>query len=117
MVPSPDRNRFARTTLRITVSLLLLAGSINADQDGQAPDNGLKRLSLEELGNIEVTTSFKQPVKITRTPGAIYVITQEDIRRSGAANIHEALRLAPGLRLRVSTAASGPSAYADLEAG
>src|SRR5260370_34782796 len=98
-VPSPGRNRFASTAVLITVSVLLLAGSINADQDGQAPDNGLKRLSLEEIGNIEVTTSSKQPVKITRTPGAIYVITQEDIRRSGATNIPEALRLAPGVEV------------------
>jgi iron complex outermembrane receptor protein len=56
-------------------------------------------MSLEELGNIEVTTSSKAPVKVTRTPAAIYVISQEDIRRSGATNIPEALRLAPGIEV------------------
>src|SRR6266436_5326987 len=74
--------------------LLLLAGLAKGDQ---APEGQLKRLSLEQLGNIEVTTASKAPVKVLRTPAAIYVITQEDIRRSGATSIPEALRLAPGV--------------------
>jgi iron complex outermembrane receptor protein len=54
---------------------------------------------LEELGQIEVTTASKVPVKASRTPAAIYVITQEDIWRSGATSIAEALRLAPGVEV------------------
>jgi len=65
----------------------------------QKPGESLKRLSLEDLGRIEVTTASKVPVKATRTPAAIYVITQEDIRRSGATSIPEALRLAPGVEV------------------
>jgi len=65
----------------------------------QKPGESLKRLSLEDLGQIEVTTASKVPVKATRTPAAIYVITQEDIRRSGATSIPEALRLAPGVEV------------------
>ena len=57
----------------------------------------LKGLSLEELGNIEVTTVSKGPVKLSQTAAAIYVITQEDIRRSGVRSLPEALRLAPGV--------------------
>ena len=59
----------------------------------------LKSLSLEELSQIEVTTPSKQPVKAFQTPSAIYVITGEDIRRSGATSIPEALRLAPGVEV------------------
>ena len=59
----------------------------------------LKSLSLEELSQIEVTTPSKEPVKVFRTPAAVYVITGEDIRRSGATNIPEALRLAPGVEV------------------
>src|SRR2546421_5675580 len=84
-----------RTTLRIAVSLLLLAGLMKGDQGL----GGLKGLSLEQLGSIEVTTASKQPVKVSRTPAAIYVITQEDIRRSGATSIPEILRLAPGVEV------------------
>ena len=67
-----------------------------ADQTGPA---ALKNLSLEELSQIEVTTPSKEPVKAFQTPAAIYVITGEDIRRSGATCIPEALRLAPGVEV------------------
>jgi iron complex outermembrane receptor protein len=59
----------------------------------------LKDLSLEELSQIEVTTPSKEPVKAFQTPAAIYVITGEDIRRSGATTIPDALRLAPGVEV------------------
>jgi iron complex outermembrane receptor protein len=59
----------------------------------------LKSLSLEELSQIEVTTPSKAPVSAFQTPSAIYVITGEDIRRSGATSIPEALRLAPGVEV------------------
>src|SRR5437667_2685168 len=70
-----------------------------ATQSNQNPPENLKQVSLEELGQIEVTTASKVPVKAARTPAAIYVITQEDIRRSGATSIPEALRMAPGVEV------------------
>ena len=59
----------------------------------------LKSLSLEELSQIEVTTPSKQPVKVLQTPSAIFVLTGEDIRRSGATTIPAALRLVPGVEV------------------
>src|SRR5436853_176158 len=59
----------------------------------------LKKLTLEQLANLEVTTAFKAPVSIQRTPAAIYVLTEEDIRRSGATSIPELLRLVPGVEV------------------
>jgi hypothetical protein len=44
---------------------------------GQSPAAGLKQLSLEELGNVEVTTVSKDPQEIMKTPAAVFVITQE----------------------------------------
>jgi iron complex outermembrane receptor protein len=72
--------------------------------DPQASPNpsspaALKSLSLEELSQIEVTSPSKEPTKVSQTPAAIYVITGEDIRRSGATTIPEALRLAPGVEV------------------
>jgi iron complex outermembrane receptor protein len=67
--------------------------------DDHAVAGNLKQLSLEQLGDIQVTTVSKEPVKVSQTPAAIYVITQEDIRRSGATSIPEALRLAPGVEV------------------
>jgi len=73
-----------------------------ADQPAQsnstAPDD-LKQLSLEQLGSVEVTSVSKDPQQVQKIPAAIFVITQEDIRRSGATSIPEALRLAPGVEV------------------
>jgi iron complex outermembrane receptor protein len=65
----------------------------------QKPEENLKHLSLEQLGSIEVTTVSKDPQQVLKTPAAVFVITQEDIRRSGATSIPEALRLAPGVEV------------------
>jgi len=59
----------------------------------------LKSMSLEQLGNIRVTTVSKQPEKLWQTPAAVFVITAEDIRRSGATTIPELLRLVPGVQV------------------
>ena len=66
-------------------------------QSDQTPQEQLKQLSLEQLGNLEVTTKSKAPEQVWKTAAAVYVITQDDIRRSGATSIPEALRLAPGV--------------------
>src|SRR5205809_405969 len=59
----------------------------------------LKRMSLAELVNIDVTSVSKAPVSVQRTAAAVFVITAEDIRRSGVTTIPEALRLAPGVHV------------------
>src|SRR2546428_2265676 len=62
----------------------------------QAPST-LKKLSLDELQQIEVTSVSKRPEKLSETASAIQVITGEDIRRSGATSLPQALRLASNL--------------------
>jgi iron complex outermembrane receptor protein len=59
----------------------------------------LKQLSVEELMNVEVTSVSKRPEKLTQTASAIQVITGEDIRRSGATNLPDALRLLTNLQV------------------
>ncbi len=59
----------------------------------------LKKLSLEELMNMEVTSVSKRPEKLAETASAIQVITGDDIRRSGASSIPEALRMADNLHV------------------
>jgi iron complex outermembrane receptor protein len=69
---------------------------------GDTPQTGpgdFKSMTLEELSQIDVTTPSKEPVKAFQTPAAIFVITGEDIKRSGATSIPEALRLAPGVEV------------------
>ncbi|HSH72843.1 MAG TPA: TonB-dependent receptor [Methylophilaceae bacterium] len=54
-------------------------------------------MSLEDLANIEVMSVSRQNERLKDAPAAVFVITNEDIRRSGATSIPEALRLAPNL--------------------
>ncbi|MGH9575292.1 MAG: TonB-dependent receptor plug domain-containing protein [Candidatus Acidiferrales bacterium] len=81
---------------------LLFARSANAattqpTQDAGDISNNLKTLSLAQLGNVNVTSVSKEPIPMQRTPAAIYVLTQDDIRRSGATSIPELLRTVPGV--------------------
>jgi len=62
-----------------------------------AVDPHVSDLSLEELINIKVTSVSKKETNLENSPAAISVITQEEIRRSGAFNIAELLRMVPGL--------------------
>jgi iron complex outermembrane recepter protein len=65
----------------------------------------LTRLSLEQLSNVEVTSVSKAPEVLQRAAATIYVITHEQIMRSGATSLMEALRLAPNLLItQVSSA-------------
>ena len=59
----------------------------------------LKRLSLEDLIDQDVTIVSRRPEKLSASPSAVQVITGEDIHRSGATSLPEALRLAPNLEV------------------
>jgi iron complex outermembrane receptor protein len=59
----------------------------------------LKRLSVDELLNVEVTSVSRRAEGLRDAAAAVAVISAEDIRRSGATHIAEALRLAPGLHV------------------
>jgi len=59
----------------------------------------LSALSLEELSKVEITSVSKRPEPLSQAPASIYVITAEEIRRSGVATLEEALRLAPNLEV------------------
>ena len=64
-----------------------------------AEDNGLADLSLEQLANLPVTSVSKKPEPLADAAASVYVITNDDIRRSGARSLPEALRLAPNLQV------------------
>jgi len=59
----------------------------------------LTRLTLEELMDIQVTSVSKGEEDISKAASAIFVITQEDLRRSGVNTIPEALRMVPGVQV------------------
>ena len=83
-------------------SLGLVAGlfttfSVHATNlNNELPDD-LTDMSLEALMNIEVTSVSKKPQKQSEAAAAIFVITNDDLRRWGVTNVPEALRRVPGI--------------------
>jgi iron complex outermembrane receptor protein len=65
----------------------------------QEPDPLLLDLSLEELGEVRITSVSRRPERVADAAASVFVITADDIRRSGAASLPEALRLAPNLQV------------------
>jgi hypothetical protein len=63
----------------------------------QSAQTDLTSLQIEDLMNVDVTSASKTEQKTSGVPAAIFVITQEDIRRSGTTNIPDLLRMVPGL--------------------
>jgi iron complex outermembrane receptor protein len=63
------------------------------------PDRDLADLTLEELANLEITSVSKKAERLSDAPASVFVITGEDIRRSSAMSLPEALRLAPNLEV------------------
>jgi iron complex outermembrane receptor protein len=82
----------------LTFTFLILAASPAAAQT-QSSLPALKKLSLEQLMDLEGTSVAKKEQRVAETAAAIYVITQEEIRRSGVTSIPEALRLASGVQV------------------
>lgn len=64
-----------------------------------AVENDIFNMDIESLMTMEVTSVAKKNQKFLDSAAAIYVITAEDIRRSGVNNIAEALRMAPGIHV------------------
>ena len=101
MLPIRNRNNSSINAAGRILSLVLLglfsSSTLFAQGPQQVPD--ISKMSLEDLMNLEVTSVSKRTQKVADAAAAVFVITQEDIRRSGAASIPEALRLVPGLQV------------------
>jgi iron complex outermembrane recepter protein len=66
----------------------------------------LRSMSIEDLANVEISSVSKVPEPLSDAPAAVYVITHDDIIRSGATSIADILRLAPNLQVAQITASS-----------
>lgn len=102
--------------LAAALATLLWCGASATTASGQTATQDLKRMTLEEMMGIEVSTVTREPERTVAVPAAVHVITQDDIRRSGARSLPEALRLAPGIqvaRIDASRYAVGMRGFAD----
>jgi iron complex outermembrane receptor protein len=79
------------------LSTAFLLTTVSFTSLAQVAPDALNTLSLENLMEVEVTSVSKKPQKLATVAAAVYVITAEDIRLSGASSIPEVLRLAPGV--------------------
>lgn len=87
-------------TCGITASLVLAVNLLTLTARAQVlAQNDVRQLSIEELANVEITSVSRRPESLAQAPAAVFVISAEDIRRSGAINLPEALRLAPNLEV------------------
>ncbi len=66
----------------------------------------LTKMSLSDLANVQVTSVSKTSETLQRAPATIYVISHDDIMRSGVTSIPEALRLAPNLLVTQTTSSA-----------
>ena len=92
-----QRRVFRRAVLAAASALIFSAAA--AEQAVQETKNHLIDLPLDDILKVKVTSVSKRPELLSDAAAAVYVISQEDIRRSGATSIPEALRLAPGLEV------------------
>ncbi len=88
----------AATFLLLGLGLVSVTNPAFAQQPDSAAQ-ALKHLSIEQLMNLEVMSVSRRPERLAQTASAIQVITQEDIRASGASSLPEALRLASNLQV------------------
>jgi len=97
--------RGIRWGLGLLLAANLLPPGARAQQVASADD--VQELSIEQLANVEITSVSKAPQSLSAAAAAAYVISHDDVIRSGATSIPEMLRLAPNLEVMQSS----PSAY------
>jgi iron complex outermembrane recepter protein len=93
----PRRSNLVAATALCLVFVWVLAPSPAWGQATETPPKDLTGTSLEDLMNVEVTSASKKEQKLSQVAAAAFVITQDDIRQSGATNIPDLLRIVPGL--------------------
>lgn len=94
-----EHRRRSVSAIGILLGFLLVMSVLPGRTSAQDDKRDLTSLNIEDLMNIEIVSSAKKAESLRLTASAAYVITQDDIRRSGATSIPELLRMAPGLHV------------------
>jgi iron complex outermembrane receptor protein len=88
----------SRHCTRLSIWLLLSSSAaVSAQTETTTTAQDLKRLSIEELAEIDVTSVSRRVERLAQAAAAVSVIRQDDIRRTGVVSLAEAMRLADGL--------------------
>lgn len=104
-----SRSCFFAITVTVVLTFASLApfaysDDLNSTSKNNSPGStsnleNLSQLSIEELTNLEVTSPSRRAEKFSDVSAALFVLTNDDIRRSGATSVAEVLRLVPGLNV------------------
>src|SRR6201993_3820889 len=93
-------NYFALHKIKLVVSFLIITNIVfSQTEDTTLSPASLKKLSLEDLMNVEVTSVSKRSEKLNEVASAVQVITGDDIRNAGIKTLPEALKLAANLQV------------------
>jgi iron complex outermembrane recepter protein len=92
-----------RKIIKVLLMILLFGSDVLAADMMFENEEKLKKLSLEELMEIPITSVSKKEERAFNAAAAVFVITGEEIRRSGFNSIPEALRMAPGIQVAQKT--------------
>ena len=89
-----------RSTFSALIAALLVTGStVYVRAQATSTPRDLTRVSIEDLMEIEITSAAKKEQRAEDVPAAVFVITQDDIRRSGMRSLPELFRLVPGMQV------------------
>jgi iron complex outermembrane receptor protein len=83
----------------VLLVLAMPALSLSAQEEPRVEPADLKQLSIEQLMEIDVTSVSRRSERLSKAAAAITVITGEDLRRSGVANLPDARRLSVSLHV------------------
>jgi iron complex outermembrane receptor protein len=92
-----NRSRLLTGICAATACLVVHSPAWAQDRDEPIATSELQDLSLEQLGDVQVTSVSGSAQAVGEAPAAVYVITADDIDRSGVRSLPAALRLAPNL--------------------
>jgi iron complex outermembrane receptor protein len=95
--PSTRAVTGAKRMLAVALAAMFATVNVWADTGQDVPD--VTSMSVEDLMNMQVTSVSKRSQKVADAAAAVFVITQDDIERSGARSIPELLRMVPGLEV------------------
>ena len=89
----------AKWASRVLIAALIATIAMPTDALAQTKGPNLTRVSIEDLMNIEITSVSHKEQRAGDVAAAVYVVTQEDIRRSGMTTLPELFRLVPGVQV------------------
>jgi iron complex outermembrane receptor protein len=97
--PAAEVGVLMTSTLRLRFLLVLFGLAVPSPGLTQSGPPNLNQMSIEDLMRIEITSASRKEERASDVAAAVFVITQDDIRRSGMTTIPDLLRLAPGVQV------------------